>query len=281
MDCRKFEEQISDYLDGLLPKGETRNFAAHLLQCRACRALTDEIKATLHEVKEEVDAPPTLENALFAIQAEQMPLTCQQFEGLITEFLDGFVPAALYHKFEAHTQSCQPCSNLLTEVVLAIAACHSVHAEEELPVSDVLYDRLLAIAPQRLASWQQRWAARASGFAAALLPRHTRSRRWNYATASGLAFATFAFLLLGVSDDGSVPGIYRQIRYRAATLYSQSADIFSQKEEVIASFERVRSNIGEVWSTLGGVSEADAARSAAPNPAAIQSSQPASTKPKP
>src|SRR5689334_6985085 len=99
MDCRKFEAQISDYLDGLLPKNEAREIAAHLLQCRDCRALADEIKAALREVKEEVETPMALEAALFAIQQEEMPLSCGQFEELITEFLDGFVPAALYHKF--------------------------------------------------------------------------------------------------------------------------------------------------------------------------------------
>src|SRR5262249_51365837 len=115
MDCRKFELQISDYLDGLLPKSEAREFAAHLLQCRNCRALTDEIKTTLQDVKEELEAPVALETALLAIQEEQSPLTCWQFEELITEFLDGFIPASLYHKFEAHTASCHSCSTLLTE----------------------------------------------------------------------------------------------------------------------------------------------------------------------
>lgn len=280
MDCRKFEAQISDYLDGLLPKNEAREIAAHLLQCRDCRALADEIKAALREVKEEVETPIALEAALFAIQQEEMPLTCGQFEELITEFLDGFVPASLYHKFEAHTQSCHPCSNLLTEVVLAIAACHSVHIEEEFPIYDTLNDRLLAIAAKQSISWKQRWAAKASGLATMLLPRHSQSRRWNYATASGLLFATFAFLLLGVSDDGSVPGIYRQLRARAATFYSQSADVYAQKDEVIASFERMRSDIGEVWSTLGGVPEADAAKAGENHPAPRQANKPPATNPK-
>src|SRR5262249_276857 len=155
-----------------------------------CRALTDEIKTTLQDVKEELEAPVALETALLAIQEEQSPLTCWQFEELITEFLDGFIPASLYHKFEAHTASCHSCSTLVTGVVFAVAAFDYIHIEEEFAVSNQLNDRLLAIMPKKLGAWRKRWTAKVTNVAAALIPRHTQSRRWNFATASGLLFAT-------------------------------------------------------------------------------------------
>src|ERR1041385_2599197 len=130
MNCRKFEEQISEYLDGLLPKSAAARFAAHALQCRDCRSLMDDIKGALYDVKEPLPVSDDLKNVLLSVQDQYAPLSCATFEALITEFLDGFVPALTSHRFEAHANDCAECSALLTEVVYAVAACHSVHTFE-------------------------------------------------------------------------------------------------------------------------------------------------------
>ncbi len=259
MDCNKFETKISDYLDGLLSKTEASRFAAHTLQCRLCRSLTDEIKQALGEAKVEFEMPVELESSLLSIQLEQSPLECIEFEELITDFLDGFVPATVYHKFESHAVECAACSALLTEVVYAVAACHSVHTFEEVEVSDFLNARLLAVLPSPRMSLRKLFADKVAAFAAALMPRNTHSRAWNYATASGLAFAMFALMIVGVSDDGSIPGVFRGIQSKAASLYSSSTELYAQQYEVMAEFRKVRSDIGEMWQTLGGETEIDAA----------------------
>ena len=91
MNCRKFEEQISEYLDGLLPKNEARIFAAHSLLCRDCRSLMDDIKGALYDAKETLEVSHDLEDVLLSVQDKFAPLSCAAFETLITEFLDGFV----------------------------------------------------------------------------------------------------------------------------------------------------------------------------------------------
>src|SRR5215210_5146346 len=140
MDCRKFEDSISDYLDGVLQSPNATHFLAHSLQCRTCRSLLDEVKSSLHDCNkpQEIETPAHLEAALFTIAGDNQEFACLSFEEMITEFLDGFIPAATYHRFEEHATLCAKCSVLLTDVVYAVAACHSVHTYEEVETPETL-----------------------------------------------------------------------------------------------------------------------------------------------
>jgi anti-sigma factor RsiW len=260
MNCSKFEEQLSDYLDGQLTRGETGTFAAHALQCRPCRGLMDEIKSTLRECKEPdlMDAPQGLEAALVLIPFERAPLDCPAFLEIITEFLDGFVPASKYHRFEEHAEGCSECSRVLTDVVYAVAACHSIHTYEDYEVSDSFIKTLVEIAPCSQPSRLRAFIARAIALAGYILPS-TQSAPRSFATASTLTFATLALLLFGFSDDGTVGGIYRQAHLKVAEIYSHGTELYGQKDEVVAGIERVGLGLGEVWDTLGGEHSAPAA----------------------
>ncbi|HWP44927.1 MAG TPA: zf-HC2 domain-containing protein, partial [Blastocatellia bacterium] len=149
MDCSRFEQQLSEYLDGQLEAAASSLLAAHALQCRECRQLLDEVKFAINECKREDEIPSfdQIESALIKIGLEHRAIDCPAFEEIITEFLDGFVPAAVYHRFEAHSASCQKCSTLLTDVVYAVAACHSVHTYEEYEPPQALIERLEALMP--------------------------------------------------------------------------------------------------------------------------------------
>ncbi|HEY3136038.1 MAG TPA: zf-HC2 domain-containing protein [Blastocatellia bacterium] len=270
MDCSRFEQSISDYFDGSLGPPEASQFREHALKCRDCRALMDEVKSALRacNLQDELDPSPILESALLAIPAQRAPLTCNGFEELVTEFLDGFVPAPAYHRFEEHAQQCDECSALLTGVVYAVAACHSVHTFEEVEAPETLIGSLIAIMPERKPSLARRAADRFTALAGSLIPRPTQSARWTFATAVSLAFATFALLLFGFSDDGTVSGIYRQAHVRASELYTQGHDVYAKSDKVVARLESVSRGIGEFWDTLGGD-----ARSGQKNSNAGQSSE--------
>ncbi len=254
MDCNRFESLLSDYFDGLLVPGEAALFRTHSLQCRACRSLMDDVKAAISDCRQQDDLEPPLplQTALSAIPAEHGALGCNGFEELITEFLDGFVPAQTYHRFEQHTEECDRCSTLLTGVVYAVAGCHSVHTFEEVEVAEPVLARLIAIMPERAPSVAHRIADRFAAFAGHLLPGTTQSARWTFATAASLAFATFAVLLFGFSDDGTVNGIYRQAHVKISELYTQGSDVYTQTDKAVARLERVGLGIGEFWDTLGG-----------------------------
>ena len=260
MDCTRFENGLSDYFDGLLGPADASWFRAHALQCRACRSLMDDVKDVISACRyqEDLDPPVLLESSLTAIPVEHGPLGCDGFEELITEFLDGFVPAPTYHRFEEHAEKCDACSTLLTGVVYAVAACHSVHTFEEVEVAEPVVARLIAMMPARQPSLARRVAEVFVALAGHLLPRPTQSARWTFATAASLAFATFALLLFGFSDDGTVGGIYRQAHVRISELYTQGADVYTQTDKVVARLEQVGLGIGEFWDTLGGDARSDA-----------------------
>jgi len=254
MDCSKFEMTLSDYLDGALSRPEASRFREHSLQCRACRRLMDDVKSAITDCndQEKVESSPALEEALFMIPAEHTPLNCRDWEEVITEFLDGFVPATTYSRFEEHVTTCADCSDLLTDVVYAVAACHSVHTYEEYDVSDSLADRLLKVMPESARGLRRKFADRVSAVAAFLMARRTQGAPWSFASASILAFASVALLLFDFSEDLSVKGIYRQARVKAAEIYSRSSDIYAQKDEVVGRLQEVRSEIDEIWETMGG-----------------------------
>ncbi len=260
MDCKRFEDGISDYFDGLLEPADTSLFRAHALQCRACRSLMDDVKAAINACQEQHEVEPSLllERSLEEIPAEHRGLDCLGFEELVTEFLDGFVPAPTYHRFEEHAQQCDPCSSILTDVVYAVAACHSVHTFEEVDVPEPLQTRLFALMPEPQPTFARQVAAGFAAIARIILPRPTQSALWTFATAASLAFATFAFLLFGFSDDGTVAGIYRQAHVKVSELYTQGTDVYTQTDKLVARLERVGLGIGEFWDTLGGDNESKA-----------------------
>lgn len=254
MECKRFEDQLSDYLDGTLAKSDAARFREHALQCRSCRALMDEVKAAVNQCQEDdpVDVPLLLESSLLTIAEEHRRFDCRAFEALVTEFLDGFVPAATYHRFEEHAGDCAPCSDLLTDVVFAVAACHSVHTYEEVELPAPMFDQLLAISHQAKPARKPHLGARISAWAARALPRATTAPRWSLATAASIALASFMLLLYGFSDDRTVTGIYRQAQNKFAQLYSRSTDIYAQKEALAARIERVGMGLDEIWDGLGG-----------------------------
>jgi anti-sigma factor RsiW len=267
MDCQRFEEKLSDYFDGSLDPEIASLFRAHALQCRECRALMDDLKNVIRTCKQQDDLEPplSLDISLSAIPAEHAATDCSRFEELITEFLDGFVPAPTYHWFEEHAEKCDRCSTLLNGVVHAVAACHSVHSFEEVEIPELLMSGLIGIMPERRPSITRLVASRFASLVEFLIPRPSQNAKWTFATAASLAFATFAFLLFGFSDDGTVAGIYRQAHVRASELYTQGTDIYNETDKVVARLERVGLGIGEFWDTLGGENKSERNQKQEPN----------------
>ena len=261
MDCGRFEERLSDYFDGALAVEEGSLFRRHALQCRSCRSLMDDVKAALQICKQQddIETPGPLETALVAISRERADFECDSFRDLITEFLDGFVPASIYHQFEEHADVCDECSALLTGVVYAVAACHSVHTFEEIETPESLIVRVISIMPEgrrSLARIARDWLV---GTAEHLVPRATQTARWTFATSAALTLATFALLLFGFSDDRTFTGVYRQAHLKASEMYSRGTDVYAQTDKVVARLERVGFGIGEFWDTLGGDTPSDPA----------------------
>jgi hypothetical protein len=293
MFCDEFQNQMADYLDGLLEQHDGARFGAHALQCRSCRSLLDDVRTKVREdAPEEIETIPGLNAVLETISSPDSTLECARFEETITEFLDGYVPARLYQKFAAHSSDCERCSYLLTDVVYAVAACHSVHTYEEVEVPPSVDRRLMMIARARgRRRARNRLFDQLAGFGKALLGRllaagsrfvpvytlvHSR-----VVGGAALAISSGVFLLIGFSDEMSPAGVYRHAQVKAGEIYTQGLGVYSQKHELSAEVQRLGSNVTAMWATLdyNPKSEpADKARPGVGSDKAEKSERPATEK---
>ena len=224
MFCAEFEDRLTDYLDGALAAEAQRECAEHAMRCPVCHELLNEVKNAVAECRASVPPPPSpgLEARVLMQTAPETAMTCDDFEEHLTDYLDGFLPATLYHRWERHAALCARCSDLPGQVVRAIGACYS-YISEERPVPAGLHERIL----QATLGTTEVRAVRA--------PLRARVAEWlrgwlDVVVSPQLAtVATMVLLavLVGtstVSDDGSIGGVYRASMRLAEKTYEHGAD---------------------------------------------------------
>jgi anti-sigma factor RsiW len=143
--CSEFEEHLTDYLDKTLDKITQKAVAAHALRCPLCHALLNEVKDAL-ELCHEISAPKTsitnLEARILSMTMPETAMACEKFEEYLTDYLDGFLPAPVFHRWERHAALCENCTNLPGEVVRTIASCYT-YKMDELPIPAGLNAKIL------------------------------------------------------------------------------------------------------------------------------------------
>ena len=155
-------------------------------------------------------------------------MKCERIQELIlTDYLDGFLPAQVFHRWERHAVLCNDCTDLPGAVVRSLAACVN-YKLDELSLPAGLHQRILqeTIGTAKAKTMK---ASRASQFG-----------EW----IRGLSFPIsipqlapvammmlFAFLMFSqtVSSDGSLAGVYTKSFELAEQTYKQGADAFSGK----------------------------------------------------
>jgi anti-sigma factor RsiW len=221
--CAEFEDQLTDYLEGSLASEEQRTCAEHALRCPVCHDLLNEVKNTLRAVA--VDAVPApsrqLEARILLQTAPETAMTCDEFEDHLTDYLDGFLPAPLFHRWERHAALCARCTDLPGEVVRSIGACYSYISEEQ-AVPAGLHERIL----QATLGTTEAQEVRAP-LAARLLEG---LRGWLDVVVSPqlatVATMVLVAILVGtstLSPDGSIGGMYRASLQFAARTYQTTA----------------------------------------------------------
>src|SRR5258708_294390 len=142
--CHEFEDQLTDYLDGALEMQANRDFAEHALRCPVCHDLLGEVKNTLLacSASEAPLAGTGLEARILFKTMPETAIACADFENHLTDYLDGFLMAPLYHRWERHAALCVSCSELPGPVVRAIGACYT-YKQDELTVPAGLEGRIL------------------------------------------------------------------------------------------------------------------------------------------
>jgi len=225
--CAEFEDRLTDYLDGSLVGDANRAFAEHAMRCPVCHDLLSEVKNTVQACRtSDVPAPRLeLEARILLKTVPETAMTCEEFEDYLTDYLDGFLPAPLYHRWERHAALCESCTELPGQVVRSIGACYTYISEEK-PVPAGLHERILQATLGTIDAEEVR-APLAARIAA-------RLRLWldplvspQLATVATMLLVCVLVLTNTVSADGSISGMYRagiQIAERAYAGGSGASD---------------------------------------------------------
>lgn len=228
INCSQFEDLLTDYLDRTL-KGATRKAAAaHALSCPLCHSLLNEVKASL-AVCRQIAGPrmpiTRLEANILARTMPQSTMACDEFEGHLTDYLDGFLPAQIFHRWERHAVLCDICTDLPGAVVRSIAACFT-YKTEELPLPVGLHQRILH---------STIGTAKAVAFKPSI---GSQIREWVGSLSFPISIPQlapvammmlFAFMMFSqtVSADGSLADVYTKSYELAEQTYKQGADAWS------------------------------------------------------
>lgn len=206
--CSDFEERLSDYLDGLLEAETHRVFAEHALRCPVCHETLSQVKNSIQTCRTAFVPPasPELEARILLKTMPETAMSCDEFEESLTDYLDGFLPAPLFHRWERHAALCAQCTKLPGEVVRSIGACYT-YKGDELAVPAGLNERILAATLGDVVPAEVR-APFASRFASWL-------RLWldpimspQLATVATMLLVAVFVLTNTVSADGSISGMY-------------------------------------------------------------------------
>src|SRR2546421_2684659 len=222
--CAEFEDRLTDYLDGSLVGDVNRAFAEHAMRCPVCHDLLSEVKNTVQACRtSDVPAPRLeLEARILLKTVPETAMTCEEFEDYLTDYLDGFLPAPLYHRWERHAALCESCTELPGQVVRAIGACYT-YINEEKPVPAGLHERILqaTLGTIRVEEVRASLSARIAA----------RLRLWldpivspQLATVATMLLLCVLVLTSTVSADGSISGMYNAGIQLAERAYTGGAD---------------------------------------------------------
>jgi len=226
--CTNFEEQLTDYLEGALSVQAHQSFAEHAMRCPICHDLLGEVKNTLVACAAS-DAPAARAGLEARILLKTMPETamiCEDFEKHLTDYLDGFLAAPLYHRWERHAALCANCSELPGEVVRSIGACY-FYKQEELTVPAGLEARILQSTIGNVISREVRAPATArliEWLRGALDPIVSPQ----LASVATMLLVSVFVLTNTVSTDGSIGGVYHaslQLAERTANSASRNPGV--------------------------------------------------------
>lgn len=208
--CADFEQRLTEYVEGALPAAESRAVAEHAMRCPVCHELLGEVKNTIAACRTSepaVAARADLESRILMETTPGAGMTCVEFQDLLTDYLDGFLPAIQYHRWERHAAICEDCTELPGQVVRAIGACYTYITEEQ-PVPAGLHERILEATIGTVEAERVRPPLGARLIA--------DLRMWldsifspQLATVATMLLVAVLVLTNTVSADGSISGMYR------------------------------------------------------------------------
>lgn len=206
--CVDFETLLTDYIEGVVGPETNRLMGEHAMRCPICHETLSAVRSSMEACRSAAVPAPSreLEARILQKTVPGTAMSCEDFEESLTDYLDGFLPASMYHRWERHAALCDRCTELPGEVVRSIGACYTYISEEK-PVPAGLNERILqatlgTVSPQEIkAPWRSRAAS--------------RFRLWldpiispQLATVATMLLAAVLVLSSTVSADGSISGVY-------------------------------------------------------------------------
>jgi len=240
MDCIKFQDTISEYLDGTVDSRTRAECAAHRLMCRECRGLFNEVRQMVQALRsisrDEVDEPAGLENRIIAATTAGEMLSCGDFDRLIENFFDGVILAPTFQTFQAHFEKCAKCRRLMGGIEEAIDMCHEIK-ETEVDVPETLHDRIVAATVG--ATGRKKGLFRKLRIAALGVMQRWYDIIWTPQMAAAALIVSASGLLI-LSRFGSVSGMAVQAGSQAEILVSHGQRALNQTEAMARTgFRRV------------------------------------------
>jgi hypothetical protein len=228
INCSQFEELLTDYLDKALTGDTPRAVAAHALQCPLCHSLLNEVKEALavcREMSEPAMPMTRLEARILEKTVPRSVMHCEEFENHLTDYLDGFLPAQVFHRWERHAVLCEECTDLPGTVVRSLAACVT-YKLEELPLPAGLHESIM----QRTIGSTE--LVRLKSPKTSAIVEWVRSLRFPISVpqlAPVAMMLVLAFLVFSqtVSADGSLSGVYATGFELAEQTYKQGSEAFN------------------------------------------------------
>lgn len=226
MDCGRFQEHISDYIDGTLDVRARAECSAHRLCCRECRETYDDVRSAIVALDElanvPMPAPVMLEDRILAATTSGVMLNCDEFDRLLERFFDGVILAPTYQTFQSHFEQCGKCRRLMRSIEDAIELCHSMK-QAEVQIPSELCDRIVAVTSGTSRSRQF----------VAMTERAKRAffRNLSYVLSTELATAALIFVALftlTMLRFGSIQQLASHAEAKAGRMVQESQDAFSE-----------------------------------------------------
>ena len=236
--CSEFELHLSDYLDGLVEPETNRLISEHALRCPVCHETLLAVRSTVDACRVAAVPPPSreLEARILQMTVPETAMSCADFEESLTDYLDGFLPAPLYHRWERHAALCDRCTELPGEVVRSIGACYT-YINEERPLPVGLNERILqatlgTVTPREI---RAPWTSRAASWLRSLLDPIVSPQLASVAT---MLLVAVLVLTNTVSADGSIGGVYHAGLQLAGQTSGTSTEIKKDLEELVGAEEQ-------------------------------------------
>jgi hypothetical protein len=229
IDCSTFEESLSEYLEKSLDPGMHKGMAAHALQCPLCHSLLNDVKDAVtacHMMAEPRLPVSRLEARILAKTIPDATIQCKEFEEHLTDYLDGFLPANVFHRWERHAVLCDNCTDLPGMVVRSLATIVN-YKLDELPLPFGLHERILqeTIGTKKAVEVRSSMSARFGEWVRGLRFPISVPQLAPVAMMTIVAFLVFSQT---VSADGSLADVYAKSYQLAEQTYKQGADALNE-----------------------------------------------------